>query len=521
MRSCFIPCCSAHLQYVNPGKKCPDDVGKTTTPWCVKCPTAWCKDGEYRTGSCTAAGNTFACQACVIPGTVSASCSSGQYRTGTCGKDTNEFKCADQPICSSGQYLKEAGDTAQGVCADQPTCATSEYLKDAGEENAGVCTPQPTCAAGRQYLAGASATQQGRCVDCNNRSCQTREYRAGMCSGGTNAYECKSQDPCPAGTVYAATPTAPRACQSCPDGTFRGETGHYETVCSPHARPCSTEEYEEEAPTKTSNRVCSTQTTCRSGDYASGKTPAGKLLCMGVKTCVKGQFVVEDATPASDRVCNDCPDLTYSDSDNAEECNAVSFCRESQRVVAPSTSTSDLRCGKCARGTVMSEKKHRRDWCDETTSTSTSTSTSSVTSSTTSASSTTTTTTATSPTTTTSPLAATTALSVSLHAGFFLFFFFFSLLLFSSPARALSLSLSLSFCAVLRCNCSMTVATWLRPLAREPDIYIERTVTGRGLISLLLLFWLYLMLMTCSLARPHQGGRDNGEPRQRRQQGRQ
>ena len=189
-------------QYANPAKKCPGDAAKTSTPWCVKCPTDWCKDGEYRAGSCTAAGNTLECKACVVPGTFSASCGTGQYRTGVCGKDTNDFKCIDQPTCGGGQYLRGGGATTRGTCTDQPTCAEGEYLDGAGEDRVGVCTPQPTCADGSQYLVGGGAAQKGRCAECDNLRCATREYRTGACTGTDNKYACKSQDPCPAGTMY-------------------------------------------------------------------------------------------------------------------------------------------------------------------------------------------------------------------------------------------------------------------------------------------------------------------------------
>ncbi len=157
---------------------------------------------------------------------------------------------------------------------------------------------------------------------------QETDPEANVCAAGTAGPDCA---PCAAGEFCAGGPPAEAIIEQC---ALRGEG--------------------------TDNEYAET--------FDDDLDPA--TACVNVTDCQPGEYVLEQSTTTSDRVCEPCPDGTFSSDVNAlecvadgsvacsgnqyrqgETCEALTVCEAGSYVSTRATVTSDRSCSACAPGT--------------------------------------------------------------------------------------------------------------------------------------------------------------------------
>ena len=162
---------------------------------CSSVPAFSCRLDQYQTGRCVGNVQTYACHDCTKP-----TCDPTAYLTGRCGVRTNNYKCLSQPTCNKNQYLQGATSASKGTCrfCDNDRCREEGMYRAGvceGRVNGFQCRMQPRCPDG-QFLAGGTSTRKGSCVKCSRSSCPVGKYRAGECQGESDGYTCQDHPTC-------------------------------------------------------------------------------------------------------------------------------------------------------------------------------------------------------------------------------------------------------------------------------------------------------------------------------------
>eukprot|EP00049_Salpingoeca_infusionum_P013045 m.243240 g.243240 ORF g.243240 m.243240 type:complete len:1831 (-) comp15341_c0_seq3:1668-7160(-) len=157
------------------------------------------------------------------------------------------------------------------------------------------------------------------------------------------------------------------ACSPCPSQTFSSDNlGRCRRVSE-----CGVGQFEFEAPTATSNRICDSLQQCSLLQYqAAPPTPTSDRNCSVLTQCNAGFFEHVEPTPTSDRVCcnpasdqaspkcQTCPAGTFAMSDPAwpfTKCTAITTCNQGEFEAVAPTLTSDRVCeAECVPGTFLS-----------------------------------------------------------------------------------------------------------------------------------------------------------------------
>ena len=286
-------------------------------------PDVKCKAGEYRSGS-----NPGMCKACS-----NERCKTAEYRTGSCVGTSNGFKCSLQPKCPSpSKYLAGASSTKRGQCLDcaNAKCAAGQYRTgDCQKETNGFkCGVQPTCSAG-QYLSGATGTARGTCKP--QAACRKGEF------------------------LSEASGVAPGVCKACSQTTFQGVDQHRLPSCRPFA-VCEEGQFEAATPTSTSDRVCATQGACSSDQYESkAPTATTNRQCVSLSQCRAGERITDPPKKndnggfIGDLACGPCNDGGYQDQEahRSQVCKTLPTC-PTQQYLQGSSKTSSGSCTTCA-----------------------------------------------------------------------------------------------------------------------------------------------------------------------------
>ncbi|MEM9861534.1 MAG: hypothetical protein AAF938_07960 [Myxococcota bacterium] len=77
--------------------------------------------------------------------------------------------------------------------------------------------------------------------------------------------------------------------------------------------------------------------------------------CVPHSRCAPGEYVLEEATATSDRVCVGCDSGTFSAEENASFCEPWSECEAGTFVAAEGSSSADRACEPCEAGTFSAE----------------------------------------------------------------------------------------------------------------------------------------------------------------------
>jgi len=301
-------------------------------------------------------------------------------------------------VCSPGQrVVAEPTSSSDRTCTG---CAAGAGFS--AVENAASCTPVSTCAPGSHVTRTPTPTEDRACAPCS----------PGTFTDQANLPECETWEVCPPGThvvaaAGAASATTNRVCTRCEAKTFTGGTN--EEACSP-LTDCFAGDFVLVGPTPSTDRECAaclpqvqteTQVPCttsaaptaaptpapdspspapwspvedlatESDDGSGGGTvsddgcgggataPARRSLfstamnvatCSDHATCVPGEFVAQDATSTSDRICSPCQAGSFSTANNAAACTPVTPCFAGTMVSSNPELYQDRTCVPCPDG---------------------------------------------------------------------------------------------------------------------------------------------------------------------------
>ncbi|EGD79525.1 hypothetical protein PTSG_10095 [Salpingoeca rosetta] len=300
--------------------------------------------------------------------------------------DTDSSASTPCEACDGTSSFQPAA--GQASCLQVTTCVAGEEEQDAPTAVSDrECRPcqlgvtykaQPgqntTCAAVRTCLAGEEQTLAPTLS--SNRVCTT-------CGPGTfkaaagQATSCIATQNCAPGfqESVAPTPASDRQCEACPTGTFKSTTG--QATCTAHATcdtdtqyqtkapttstnrecgpltDCGTGEWEERAPTATSDRVCELCDSCEDEGLtqATACTETANTVCENCDTCNPGFFVSSPCTSVSQTECTECAECGADQYQTQEcrvstntQCAPLTTCTASQYETVAPTDTSDREC---------------------------------------------------------------------------------------------------------------------------------------------------------------------------------
>jgi hypothetical protein len=189
-------------------------------------------------------------------------------------------------------------------------------------------------------------------------------YRSAFCEGGkeffTSTADCKALTRCRAGEYETQAPTATtdRLCAICPAGSAVSSDGQ--------CRACSPGAYTADGTAgDCADFVCAAGTTdddknpattckpCRAGlTYAD---VAGLVACKDVSVCPAGQEPRRQATTSSDVECSVCRLGSFKVSEGNDDCSPLSLCKLGEVVMLEPTATSDRLCEPCDGSTSYSD----------------------------------------------------------------------------------------------------------------------------------------------------------------------
>lgn len=88
---------------------------------------------------------------------------------------------------------------------------------------------------------------------------------------------------------------------------------------------------------------------CSGGTFDHDTKPS--TVCQSWSKCEPGQYIFEEGTPTTDRVCAACITGTFTSRQNAEECERWLECAPGEYAEAPGTAENDRQCSPCFGGT--------------------------------------------------------------------------------------------------------------------------------------------------------------------------
>ena len=275
---------------------------------------------------------------------------------------THDRTCAVLAVCVAGEEY-EATPPLGGIAYGLQVLVTNRE-----------CKQITRCKIPNEYeSAPATASSDAQCATARAPCTLAAEYEAVPLTPTSNR-ECQAVTSCnmSAYPLSEPTPTSDRVCNSvyCPSGMYRigvdSETRRL--ICADLAAPCNPtdNEYEDVAPTSTTDRVCATfmcnDTSAGAGTYL----PAGAALrsesCKAWNSCLSGSEF-EDTAPSStsDRVCKavsrTCDTLGSSPASfesstptptSDRVCSACSKCANGFKTVTACSPTTDTVCSECS-----------------------------------------------------------------------------------------------------------------------------------------------------------------------------
>jgi len=110
------------------------------------------------------------------------------------------------------------------------------------------------------------------------------------------------------------------------------------------------DEYQTEAPTASSDRVCAThRDSCPAGQWTStGVSGHSDRICSIIRTCAPGKYQTAAPGASSNRECSECGIGTYQDKPNEPQCEVCAAGKHRNAKVA--SSAEDVACSACATG---------------------------------------------------------------------------------------------------------------------------------------------------------------------------
>eukprot|EP00729_Bicosta_minor_P017832 gene17832-26593_t len=241
------------------------------------------------------------------------------------------------PVCGFGFYqLFASTPKSNRVCVP---CDEGSFQDEKDQEE---CKPVQQCYAGSVEFKGPTTVADRICIKCDGvTGFQDQNF--------TKA--CNPVSSCNAKTEFVqedATATSDVQCRSltvCDDNTFA--TGYSnvtsDRMCSTH-RECEwPAEYEFQAPTSSTDRICAETRDCRKGHFeveapifGSGDGVGSDRVCEKCTRCSSyGEFQVQACNSTVDAICEQCSACTAGDTFEQRACGATE-----DRVCAACTTCS-------------------------------------------------------------------------------------------------------------------------------------------------------------------------------------
>ena len=263
---------------------------------------AWtqCKNAEYETVAPSASQN----RQCA---TKQCTCANGgTAATGATCPAHNTAKCT---ACSGNYYLSNT------ACVAWTTCTDSQYqfVAPSNTQNRQCATKQCNCSNGTGATGAACPTDgAAKCVEC----------KATHYLNNTACVAVNTDRTCPEGQgLVAATPTTDTECKPCVlNATFSNTND--KSACQPVSQ-CDPEkeQYEAQAPTPSSNRLCGTTQQCITGEQYESEpsTNTSDRICAKITDCdAQGLVQAQAATLTTDAVCGEQKKCTCANGTGAE-----------------------------------------------------------------------------------------------------------------------------------------------------------------------------------------------------------
>eukprot|EP00045_Choanoeca_perplexa_P017019 m.238305 g.238305 ORF g.238305 m.238305 type:complete len:1912 (+) comp17428_c0_seq1:119-5854(+) len=290
--------------------------------------------------TCQPCGNTtFSADTNVLLCTNHTICQPGFYET-TPGTSSSNAQCR---LCPAETFQPESGGTscqAWTLCDlgyEQDTVPTR--VRDAtcrlcvlgatfrSNLTQAACEHATQCAPGFTELKSATTT--------TDRVCEACRLGEGF-KATQGSLPCDPVQTCPIGQREVAVPTlsSDRQCEACPVGTFKPTEG--QSPCLSISAPCNNSiEYEAQAPTSSSDRLCEVQSQCGAHQFeAAAPTMSTDRECLNCTvTCPFNHKKVGECSRFADTDCLGC-----------EACPAEHY---ASQPCTPSTNVSCTECATC------------------------------------------------------------------------------------------------------------------------------------------------------------------------------
>ena len=238
-------------------------------------------------------------------------CTSVQYQV----SDKEEAKdrvCNALAVCKDDEWMSKPETlTADRTCTKVVPCTTATHYesKAKGVDTINECTLLRVCGPDENEAVKPTSTTDRECAivdDCIGQVCGD-----GTCKDLVRSHRCD----CNPGSWGARC--------DCTTSTYSLSLTGYGSPCL-GVTPCGADEWEEAAPTNTTNRKCTKVTTCLAGEWrVSEATEFADTVCETHSTCDSPDLEVKDAgTATADAVCQEIDDCATKGDicDNGGQC---------------------------------------------------------------------------------------------------------------------------------------------------------------------------------------------------------
>lgn len=232
-----------------------------------------------------------------------------------------------------------------GVPPEVPSC--TEGAVQIGGECLPLCDEATPCDAGLTCVEGACATDACAETPCHpNVSCTVTHqgFECGACPEGYSGdgTECVDVDEC------ATSPCDPNAsCTNAPGGfSCECERGYIgDGLTCEAAVHCQPGEFVSAAGTPTTDPEC---TPCPEGTYSDAPNAD---QCAPFSHCIPGEIETTAPSASENRACEACPPGTFSPTTDARACVPHASCEPGSYILSAGTRGTDRTCAPCAEGT--------------------------------------------------------------------------------------------------------------------------------------------------------------------------
>ena len=307
-------------------------------------------------------------------------CPAGQFQN-KAGDRTSDRTCMPYTLCKPDlEFMSVAGGPEQDyTCNTITNCAENTFeVREPTAQSGRVCAKITVCEPGSYIQTNRTRTADRRCVKCNERTqwqdqanqlscnmfrtCGADEYADVRTGSLTSDRACRKLTPLYENFYISTQATATsdqqvKRCSFCTRDQYEhvGCVNGTSRKCKSIARPCRIMDnnYEQTAPTKTSNRVCSKVTECMDNEWHKPRTSAlSDVECRPITPCPAGSSAEVAASPTNDNTCTPCTvGVSFSSSDNTARCTKCTVCPRGQGYTANCSTTADGICSDCRPGT--------------------------------------------------------------------------------------------------------------------------------------------------------------------------